>query len=142
MSWRPAVYTSTHRIRFSDLDPYRHMRTAMYSAYYVDHRMEALRVQAGWDMETLERLPFMAFVRRLDVSFIRPVIGDQEIRISSFVREFAGPDAHIQCTMTDRADKVASEALMIVAYVDRTTRRAGEWPHDVMALFEERRQSD
>jgi predicted nucleic acid-binding protein len=33
-----------------DLDPYKHMRTAMYSAYYVDHRMDALREQAGWDL--------------------------------------------------------------------------------------------
>lgn len=39
----PAVYRSTHRIKFSDLDPYKHMRTAMHAAYYVDHRMSALR---------------------------------------------------------------------------------------------------
>ena len=35
------------------------MRTAMCSAYYVDHRMGALREQAGWDLKTQESLPFM-----------------------------------------------------------------------------------
>jgi acyl-CoA thioester hydrolase len=88
MSKAPAIYSSTHRIKFSDLDPYKHMRTAIYSAYYVDHRMSALREQAGWDLKTLESLPFMTFVRRLDVEFIRSVFGDQEISIASFGREF------------------------------------------------------
>ena len=66
----PAVYASTHRVKFSDLDPYRHMRTAQYAAYFVDHRLAALREQAGWDLATLETLPFMTFVRRLDVEFL------------------------------------------------------------------------
>ena len=66
----PAIHTTTHRIRFSDLDPYRHMRTAMYPAYFVDHRMEALREQAGWDLRTLERLPFMTFVKRIEIDFV------------------------------------------------------------------------
>ena len=53
-------------------------------------RVHELREQAGWDLETLETLPFMTFVRRLDIEFVRPVVGDQEIVIVSFVREFVG----------------------------------------------------
>lgn len=135
MSRAPAVYSSTHRINFSDLDPYKHMRTAMYSAYFIDHRMSALRDQAGWDLKTLETLPFMTFVRRLDIEFIRPVIGDQEIVINSSVREFVGPDAHIECTMNDRDGKLASKCDMVVAYVDKATRRSTDWPEEVRDLF-------
>ncbi|HEU4653877.1 MAG TPA: acyl-CoA thioesterase [Steroidobacteraceae bacterium] len=135
MSKTPAIYRSTHRIKFSDLDPYKHMRTAMYSAYYIDHRMSALREQAGWDLKTLERLPFMAFVRRLDIEFIRPVVGDQEISIASFVREFSGPDAHIECSMSDDSDRVMSKCNMVVAYVDKNTNRSADWPANVMDLF-------
>jgi acyl-CoA thioester hydrolase len=102
MSRNPAVFTSHHRIRFADLDPYKHMRTAMYSAYFVDHRMDALREQAGWDLRTLERLPFMTFVKRIEIAFLRPVAGDDAIVISSFVREFIGSEAHIECTMADK----------------------------------------
>ena len=131
----PAIYCSTHRIKFSDLDPYKHMRTAMYSAYYVDHRMSALREQAGWDLKTLESLPFMAFVKRLDVEFIRPVVGDQEISITSFVREFCGPDAHIECSMADESGKFVSQCHMTVAYVDKGTNRSTDWPDHVMDLF-------
>ena len=34
MSKAPVVYKSTHRIKFSGLDPYNYMRKAVYSAYY------------------------------------------------------------------------------------------------------------
>jgi acyl-CoA thioester hydrolase len=135
MSKTPVVYKSKHRINFSDLDPYNHMRTAVYSAYYVDHRMNGLRDYAGWDLKTLAKLPFMVWVRRMEIDFIRPAVGDQEITITSFVREFQGPDAHIECSMVDKAGKQISRCLMIVAYVDKATNRSVDWPPDTMALF-------
>lgn len=133
----PIVYRTTHRVKFSDLDPYNHMRTAVYAAYYVDHRMEGLRAYAGWDLQTLAKLPFMIWVRRMEVDFLRPAIGDQEITIMSFVREFLGSDAHIECTMMDEADKNISRCLMIVAYVDKSTNRSTDWPAVIRALFVE-----
>jgi acyl-CoA thioester hydrolase len=135
MSKTPLVYTSTHRIKFSDLDPYNHARTAVYSAYYVDHRMDGLRENVGWDLKTLAKLPFMIWIRRMEIDFIRSVVGDQEITITSFVREFRGPDAYIECNMIDEAGKNVSRCLMVVAYVDKGTNRATDWPEDTMALF-------
>jgi len=103
MSKAPIVYRSTHRIKFSELDPYDHVNTGQYATYYVDHRMEGLRDYAGWDLKTLAALPFMVWVRRIEIDFLRPVRGDQEITISSFVREFRGPDALIEGAMVDSA---------------------------------------
>ncbi len=131
----PVVYQSKHRIKFSDLDPYNHMRTAVYSSYYVDHRMESLRAYVGWDLKTLEKLPFMIWVRRMEIDFLRPAVGDQEITITSSVREFRGPDAHIECSMLDETGKNISRCLMIVAYVDKHTNRTMDWPAETMALF-------
>jgi acyl-CoA thioester hydrolase len=124
-------------MKFSDLDPYNHVRTAVYSAYYVDHRMEGLRENIGWDLKALAQLPFMLWVRRMEVDFLRSVVGDQEIMITSFVREFCGPDAHIECSMTDEVGTVVSRCLMVVACIDRNTNRAMDWPADAMALFYE-----
>lgn len=135
MAKTPVVYKSTYRIKFSDLDPYNHVRTAVYSAYYVDHRMNGLREHVGWDLKTLAKLPFMVWVRRMEIDFLRPAVGDQEITISSSVREFRGSDAYIECTMVDASGSVVSLCLMIVAYVDKATNRAADWPVDVMALF-------
>jgi acyl-CoA thioester hydrolase len=133
----PIAYTSTHRIRFSELDPYDHVNTGTYATYYVDHRMEALRECVGWDLRTLGTLPFMVWVRSVEIDFLRPARGDQEITITSFVREFHGPDAVIQCAMIDAAGANISRCLMTVAYVDKGTNRAADWPADVMALFYE-----
>jgi acyl-CoA thioester hydrolase len=131
----PVVYETTHQIKLSDLDPYHHVRAAVYSAYYVDHRMDGLREYVGWDLKTLAKLPFMLWVRRMEIDFLRSVIGDQEIMITSFVREFRGPDAHIECSMVDEAGKHVSRCLMIVACIDKNTNRAMDWPADTMALF-------
>jgi acyl-CoA thioester hydrolase len=131
----PVVFKSTHRVKFSELDPYNHLRTAVYAGYYVDHRMEGLRNHVGWDLKALAQLPFMAWVRRMEVDFVRTAVGDQEITITSFVREFRGPDAYIECTMCDESGKTVSRCLMIVACVDRETNRSIDWPADAMALF-------
>lgn len=129
------VYETSHRIKFSDLDPYNHVRTAVYSAYYVDHRMDGLREYIGWDLKTLAKLPFMLWVKRIEIDFLRSVVGDQVITITSFVREFQGSDAYIECSMVDAAGKNVSRCLMIVACIDKNTNRAMDWPADAMALF-------
>lgn len=135
MSKRPLVFKSVHRIRFSDLDPYNHMRTAAYATYYVDHRMQGLRDRVGWDLKALATLPFMVWVRRMEIDFLRPAQGDQEVTITSFVREFRGPDALIECAMVDSSGRNVSRCVMTVAYVDKETNRATDWPPDRMALF-------
>jgi acyl-CoA thioester hydrolase len=138
MATAPVVYKSTHRIRFSDLDPYNHVSTGKYATYYVDHRLQGLRDYLGWDMKALGTSPFMVWVRRMEIDFIRPVRGDQEITITSFVREFQGPDALIECAMVDSDGKNVSRCMMTVAHVDKATNRATDWPPDLMALFFER----
>jgi acyl-CoA thioester hydrolase len=131
----PIVFKTTHGIRFSDLDPYNHMTTGKYATYYVDHRMQGLRDRIGWDLKAMAALPFMTWVRRMEIDFIRPARGDQQVTITSFVREFHGPDAVIECAMVDEAGKNLSRCLMTVAHVDRDTNRATDWPPEVAALF-------
>jgi acyl-CoA thioester hydrolase len=135
MSNTPIVYKTKHRIRFSELDPYNHVGTGAHATLFVDHRMEGLRDNVGWDLKTLATLPFMTWVRRMEIDYIRPVRGDQEVTITSFVHEFQGADAIIECTMVDAVGKPLSRCLMTVAHVDRTTTRATEWPPEVAALF-------
>jgi len=137
VSPNPIVFKTVHRICFSDLDPYEHMSTGNYAIYFVDHRMQGLRDRLGWDVATMRTSPFMAWVRRLEIDFIKPVMPDQEVTITSFVRDFSGPDALVECTMSDAQGKPLSRCLMTVAHVDRTTRRSTPWPPDRAALFYE-----
>jgi acyl-CoA thioester hydrolase len=138
MTRTPLIFTTTHRVQFSDLDPYNHVGTGRFAAFFIDHRMQGIRERIGWDVATLASLPFAAWVRRLEIDFVRPVLADQVVTITSFVREFRGPDAIIECTMADEARKTLSRALMIVACVDKSTNRSTDWPADVVGLFYER----
>lgn len=141
MAQTPIVFRTNHRVRFSDLDPYNHVSTARYATYFVDHRMEGLRDYVGWDLKTLAALPFMVWVRRIEIDFVRPAQGDQEITITSFVREFRGPDALIECTMAGPEGAIVSRCLMTVAHVDKQTNRSSDWPPERMAIFYEKESS-
>ena len=135
MTGRPVVYETTHRIAFSELDPFQHLNTGSYARYFTDHRMEGLAKYAGWDLAALGSQGFMTWIRRMEIDFHRPVNADQEITITSFVRDFHGPDAMIECTMTDAAGTTVATCLMVVAHVDARTRRATDWPAEHEALF-------
>ena len=135
MARNPVVYQTTHCIAFSELDPFQHMSTGNYARYFTDHRMEGLATYAGWDLPTLGTLGFMTWVRRMEIDFIRSVGAGQEISITSFVRAFHGPDAMIECTMTDAAGTPVATCLMVVAHVDARTHRATDWPDGLQALF-------
>ncbi|WP_127792558.1 thioesterase family protein [Agromyces sp. LHK192] len=135
MARTPIVYETTHRIAFSELDPFQHMSTGNYAKYFADHRMEGLARYAGWDLPTLGSLGFMTWVRRMEIDFVRPVGADQQVTITSFVREFRGTDAFIECTMSDASGIALARCVMVVAHVDGTTRRASDWPPELQALF-------
>jgi acyl-CoA thioester hydrolase len=132
---KPIVYKSKRRVNFSELDPFNHLTTGQYATYFVDHRMEGLKEYLGWDLKALDKLGFMTWVRRLELDFQRPARADQEITITSFVREFRGPDAIIDCTMEDPAGKVLARCVMTVAHVDKATTRAVDWPPERAAVF-------
>jgi len=134
---KPLVFTTTHRVRFSELDPYNHVGTGRFATLFVDHRMEGLARYIGWDAAAIMALPFAVWVRRLEIDFVRPVLADQEITITSSAREFRGPDVFIPCEMTDATGKTLSRALMIVACVDKQTGRSMDWPADAIAAFYE-----
>lgn len=131
----PVVFTSKLRVTFSDLDPYNHVGTAVYSRYFVDHRMNGLREYIGWDLKALARLPFMTWVKRIEIDYLKPAVGDQELTITSFVRDFKGSDAYIACTMADEAGDEVSRCAMVVACVDKRTNRSMDWPAETVALF-------
>jgi acyl-CoA thioester hydrolase len=101
--------------------------------------MNGLRDKIGWDLKTLAQLPFMIWVKRMEIDFLKPAIGDQELTITSFVRQFQGPDAFIECTMSDEAGSEISRCLMVVACVDRRTNRSMNWPEEATSLFFEDR---
>jgi acyl-CoA thioester hydrolase len=138
MSKKPVVYKTTHRVKFSELDPFQHVSTANYATYFVDHRMESLARDIGWNLKSLEGLGFMTWVRRMEIDFIRPAQPDQEITLTSFVCEWSGPDGVLDCAMLDANGKTLAKCKMTICHVDRATSRPTPWPPELMELFYEK----
>jgi acyl-CoA thioesterase FadM len=97
--------------------------------------LHLLFVQLTQDAASNKKVPKFVPRNKMEIDFLRPAVGDREITITSYVREFYGPDARIECSMVDEAGKTVSRCLMIVAYVDKSTNRAVDWPADIMALL-------
>jgi acyl-CoA thioester hydrolase len=114
------------------------MRTAAYAGYFIDHRMDAIREQAGWSAEMVDTLPFMVYTRRMEIDFVRPVVADQVVEISSSVRDFEGADANIECVMEDQAGATLARCRIVVTYVDRATGRPADWPAAAVEPFIDR----
>lgn len=131
----PIVFESRQRVAFSELDPFHHVGTAVYTRWFVDHRTNGLRDYLGWDLKTLAELPFMVWIRRTEIDYLKSAVGDQELTLTSFVREFRGSDADVECTMTNETGRVLARCRMVVACVDKRTRRSVDWPEEAMALF-------
>jgi acyl-CoA thioester hydrolase len=132
---KPVEFKTSHRVKFSQLDPYQHMNSEHYSSYFLDHRMIGLRENLGWDLKTMITLPFAVYLKRIEVDFMRPAFGDQEIFITSFVREFIGANANIECNMADANGKNISRCVMVAACIDKKTNKPMDWPEETVALF-------
>ena len=131
----PVVFESRLRVAFSDLDPFQHVGTAVYTRWFVDHRTHGLRDYLGWDLKTLAELPFMPWIQRTEIDYLRSAVGDQELTLTSFVREFRGSDADIECTLADETGRVLARCRMVVACVDKRTLKPMDWPADAMDRF-------
>ncbi|MER6434619.1 thioesterase family protein [Streptomyces sp900105245] len=73
------VWKTVHHIKFSDLDLFGHMGTGRYASYFVGHRMQSLATDIGWDIEKLEDVGFMMWMRRIEIDFLRPVHANQSV---------------------------------------------------------------
>lgn len=88
MSKKLIFFESNHKINFFELDPYNHLGTAEYARYYVNHRMIGLREYIGWDLKALSNLPFMVWIKRMEVDFLQSAPGNNKIRIrTNIIRE-------------------------------------------------------
>jgi len=130
----PVVWKNKFRVKFAELDPYRHVAAEIYSGYYMDHRYTVLRENIGWDFKTIMKLPFAIWVQKMDIEYLLPIFGDEEITVSSFIREFVGFQAFTEFEMTNSQGAVVSRCKIVGACIDKKTLRPMDWPPEVVAL--------
>ena len=129
----PVVWKTKSRVKFYELDAYRHLGAAQYASYFMEHRYAGARENMGWDFATIMKLPYAIWVQKLDIEYLLPVFGDEEISISSFVREYKGFQAFVELEMTNSQGGVVSRCKMVGVCIEKKTLRPMDWPAEVVA---------
>lgn len=132
---KPIKFRTTHRANFSQIDPYGHMNTQHYLGYFLEHRLTGLRENLGLNLKTLQKSPYGFVARSVTIDLIRPVLGDEEFIIESFVTTFNGKNCYITCEMKSQAGVTLAISEMNFVCVDKTTGRSTPYPQEIQDQF-------
>lgn len=139
MSARPIVYEQRMPVRFADLDPYGHVNASVYLDYIVSSRWSFARQRFGIGDRTLFERGVGFYMTRADMSFLKPIIGMQELVITSYVTQIqeARLLAHAEIKSSDEG-KMFSRGTLEFVTIDLATTRPTPCPDWVRDLFIER----
>ena len=132
---RSIEFVTTARSKFSELDPYGHVNTQHYLAYFIDHRFIGLREQLGMDLKTIARSPVLFVTKKVHLEFLRPLYGDDEFKIRSHVSEFREKSCDVEMTMYSQNDEVISKCQLELVCFDRKANSVVAWPTDLIQKF-------
>ena len=76
------AHRASLRVRFAELDPYRHVNHAVYVTYFEVGRVEALG-DAGIDLATLQDEGWQLVLADLTVRYRRPAVADDRLVVES-----------------------------------------------------------
>ncbi len=132
----PRKFRTKHHASFQVLDPFGHMNTVQYLTFFLEHRFDALR-DLGLDLAAIARLPFVFVTRRADVTYQKPIVGDEAFTITSSVLSFGDIDCHVRCEMQKGDGSVAATCDLTLVCVAKETRRPAPWNPEFVARFYE-----
>ncbi len=131
----PIRFDTSHRAKFSDLDPNGHVNTERYLSYFLDHRFNGIRERLGWGLKELAALPVFFVVRKVELEFRKPVFGDEPFRITSAVKNVGTASCEVQCELSKGEGIVASACRLDLVCLDRKTMAPTPWPEEVIGRF-------
>ena len=112
------TFTTPHRVRFHELDPYDHVNHAMYVTYFEVGRVDALdSVDLGLDK--LKQDGFQFVVTKIEVRFRRAATAGDDLEILTHVAEFGRASTVWGQEILRGGERVAT-ANVTVGITDRT----------------------
>lgn len=80
------VHRTSLKVRFNEIDPYRHVNHAVYLTYFEQGRTEALEA-AGIPIEQIAGEGFQLVITRVDVRFISPALAGDRLDVVTWLAE-------------------------------------------------------
>jgi acyl-CoA thioester hydrolase len=133
----PVRFISKHRARFAEIDPFGHMNTNHYVAYFTENRFIGHRDCLNLDLKALSRFPIAPHIRKIEIDFIRPVFADVEFVVESFLSELAESSCVVLATMKTLDEVLLATCTFLIMCVDKTTFKQTSWPDNFISMFYE-----
>lgn len=127
-------FVSTHRAKFHEIDPYGHVNSQHYLAYFNENRWTGMREKLGLSFKDIANLPNAFYVRRQEIDFLRPLFADDEFEIRSRVVGHTESECTVTAEMFARGKLIAKCRWELVS-ADAKTGRRRPWDEGLINRF-------
>ena len=128
------IFTTSARVRFSDLDPYGHVHHAEMFTYFEWARMEYLK-QSGISFSKLMKQGIFIVIVNATVNFHSPAYFDEDLVISGFIKKIGNTSlTMIQSIEEKNSKRHIAEAQFTFVCLDGDRRKIPV-PRDVLKSF-------
>ena len=134
---KPVDFVTTHRASFQEIDQYGHLNTMYYVSYFLTHRFTALRERFELGLQAIHALDIGLYTKHMELSFLRPVVGDRAFSISSSVTSRTEETCRIECKMFDEQARTLATCALDLTCVDKKSGKCVPWPEGFLERFYE-----
>jgi acyl-CoA thioester hydrolase len=114
------AHRTSFRVRFSEIDPYRHVNHAVYVSWLEAGRVEALE-NHGLGLELLLADGVQIVITAIDVKFKRPAVAGDTVTVETSVAEVRRASSTWEQRVV-RGEELLVSALVTIAVCDDTGR--------------------
>lgn len=133
---KPIVFHTKHRAKFHEIDPFGHLNNVHYLGYYNEHRWTGLRERLNLGLQEASKLPFAFYTKHIAINYLRPIFGDEEFEIKSWVDEQTEHECTVKAEIYKNGSVVSNFQMQLVC-VDAKTGRKQPWDQIFMNRFYE-----
>lgn len=124
-------FSCLERIRYAETDKMGYCYYGNYARFFEIGRVEALR-SLNFSYKELEDQGIMLPVLDYSVKFIKPAIYDDEITITTFIKELPGVKIIFDYEIHNQNDILLSKATTSLVFVDGSTMKPTKAPQGLI----------
>ena len=122
------IHRTPIRVRFYELDPYRHLNHSVYIQYFEVGRIDLFR-ELGWTLSGLSDLGTQVFVTSIETAFKAPGVEGDDLIVESWVEELKRVTGRFGQRIV-RGEQVLAEQTVHAACVNGEGRPM-RWPTEM-----------
>ena len=129
------LHQTKFRVKYSDTDQMGFMHHSNYARYYENARWATFR-SIGLPYSEIESADVLMPVVEMETKFYKPAFYDEEIVITTEIKEKPKARMLFYCQMFSSNNEVINQAVVKLAFIDKATKRALRPPKFLLAKLD------